>query len=897
MVIAILAVGAAFYFWRQCHQYRDQFFLAGQPLPAGVYSFQCDLQGNPTEKISIPGFSLNDVGWVHADDREACSKQWQALLKEESGSVSCDCRVEVEGKIRYYELNATRLVLPSGKKIISGWLRDVSAQRFSDQELANQKQIFMTILDEYPNMLFIKDVDDDFRYVFSNRVHTQTSRNFLPGLDQVVGKLDSDIYPENEARMFRERDEMVLTAPNHSYDEIERGVIEGGLSHSCRTIKKMLTLPDGRRMLMGICIDTTQQEATEQELAKTSRLLQNIMDNLPCMLFVKDPENGFKYVMANQVFADFCGCSPEELVGKDDSMLFPRDYDVCLEVDVQTDKLMLGNTLTCREFVMAPDGKEYALQCIYNITEHENRRLLLGICVDITQQEATERELARSESEKLLIMDSLKIPIMMFGTEHQLVQVNNAGRQLLAAYGDASEDMVELSLNEERYLLPKSVVAGAEEEQVEEIQYQGRDYMLSSYPIRIQDELTYWLKTMVDVTDYNEVRRKLIAAVSAAESANKAKSFFLATVSHELRTPLNVVIGFSELLKQGGMSPAEQVDCIESINLAGSALLNLINDVLDLSKIEADQMEITRRPTDVMAILDEIMSIFRYKAKEKGLEFLMHCSPAQLPVMEIDSLRLRQILLNIVGNALKFTARGQVKLSVEFIPEPENSSKADFIIKVSDTGCGISEENRKMVFEPFFQQRTHASSQGTGLGLTITSRLIAKMDGSIELESEVGKGSTFTIRLHGISYSDRQIETDSKGIPVVVRKNAADLLQTLDILIVDDVPVNLKVLEAMLKKLDLKCRSANSAAEALEEIDKKVPHLVLTDMWMPNMNGYELARRIREKPGCEAVKIAAVTADSESQVTFDMTMFDELFLKPLTLQKLKRIFNLLGVIE
>ena len=384
------------------------------------------------------------------------------------------------------------------------------------------------------------------------------------------------------------------------------------------------------------------------------------------------------------------------------------------------------------------------------------------------------------------------------------------------------------------------------------------------------------------LTELNAAKQKLAAALEEASNASKTKSYFLATMSHELRTPLNAVIGFSELLQTGKLPQDEHDDYLHSINLAGNSLLMLVNDVLDLSKLEAGQMVLTPQVTDLRKVLDEMRSVFQYKIKQKKLSLAVEC-PEGVPLLKLDSLRLRQIMLNLIGNAVKFTENGGIDIFVNFKRAPEG--KVDILVGVRDTDMGIPEDEREKIFASFVQSRalrdTHAYN-GTGLGLAISRRLAMQMGGCISLESEVGRGSCFRLELGGIEEAEPAAVEIMESAP-----EAAIFPEEIRMLIVDDVPMNLKVLQAMLRKLGIESVCAGSGAGAIEILksDKNFKY-VLTDLWMPEMDGVEFAKELKRMSGCENISVMAVTADTEMKQNFDMGAFSGMLLKPVTIDSI-----------
>ena len=382
-----------------------------------------------------------------------------------------------------------------------------------------------------------------------------------------------------------------------------------------------------------------------------------------------------------------------------------------------------------------------------------------------------------------------------------------------------------------------------------------------------------------------KAQEQIISALNQARAADKAKSFFIASVSHEIRTPLNAVIGFAELLRSGGVAPKDQKDYLDSIAYSGNALLQLINDVLDLSKLEADQMQIVNEPAAFAELAWDVIHVFAHTAAEKDVQLKMDIEV--LPILEIDKLRIRQILFNLIGNAVKFTSHGTVSVKAAFIPDSEKEGTLKF--EVADTGIGIAKEDQAKLMEPFVQltqmRGTNAANNGTGLGLSICKRLAEKMNGTLELNSIHGQGSIFRVILPHVKYLSSQESTPETAQPLLPSTEKAS---KISVLLVDDVEMNLKVMTAMCKKagvVDILCASSgNSALDCLK--NRKVD-LVLTDMWMPGMNGAELALEIHRIPACEELPVIAVTADVEAQENFPQKNFAAILFKPITLEKLK----------
>ena len=387
------------------------------------------------------------------------------------------------------------------------------------------------------------------------------------------------------------------------------------------------------------------------------------------------------------------------------------------------------------------------------------------------------------------------------------------------------------------------------------------------------------------ILDRNKLLANLEQERDNALAAEKAKSFFFATVSHDIRTPLNAIIGLSELLKLGVDSQETQNQYLESIIMSGQTLKQLINDVLDLAKLEAGKMDIKREMTDCSKIIDGLSLAFISETQQRDIS--LNCKAEGLPLLNIDPQRIRQILFNLIGNACKFTQKGSITVDAHF--EKTSPTHGDLMISVKDTGIGISKENQGKLMMPYVQVSSK-SSEGTGLGLSICKQLLKRMNGELRIQSELGKGSVFSIIVRDVEYKYGKENVSEPVESHVSRSNLK--VKDLNILMVDDVKLNLVVLSAMCKRLGVeKMTSALSGQEALDLLDKGSFNLVLTDLWMPGMDGQELTRRIHEDKRFKSLPIYAVTADVEVQKTYSQMGFDGVLLKPITIDQFSALMR------
>jgi len=377
---------------------------------------------------------------------------------------------------------------------------------------------------------------------------------------------------------------------------------------------------------------------------------------------------------------------------------------------------------------------------------------------------------------------------------------------------------------------------------------------------------------------------ELEKALERARAAEKARSMFFSIVSHDIRTPLNAILGYSELLRFGIEDEAERDEALKSISASGTALLQLVNDVLDLAKIDSGEMVLRPKPVLLSELTDEVFASFRLDAAGKGIELVNRTSG--VPAVMLDGHRFRQVLFNLVGNAVKFTERGSVTVAA-------SRAGTGIDVSVSDTGCGIAPNLLTRIFDPFVQAQdpSHSAARagGTGLGLSICRRLVEAMGGELDVESRLGKGSTFRARLPGVVAAAEAPASEPKPA-------AAPAKLPKRVLVVDDSPINREVLASLLAHAGIaSVVQAGDGEEAFARLASdalagKPYDFVFSDLWMPNMNGLEFVERLRSDSRFVGIPVYAVTADAEFQRDERNRLFSGILLKPLTYDKLVEAF-------
>jgi signal transduction histidine kinase len=411
---------------------------------------------------------------------------------------------------------------------------------------------------------------------------------------------------------------------------------------------------------------------------------------------------------------------------------------------------------------------------------------------------------------------------------------------------------------------------------------------------RLSLSMTNALRSYRDILRAEYLTRRLLSVKleqQQALKASQAKSQFLAHMSHEIRTPLNGIIGMADILADTGLS-IEQRGYLTDIHNSSRALLSIVNDVLDLSKIEAGKLELDPRPFKLNDVLEEVNSIFHALMLNKSIQYSQNISPSVPEYLFTDSTRMKQLLMNLLSNALKFTPRGgEITFSVDVEPlstmhsatiaNSDNSSEYLLRLTVTDTGIGISADRLETIFEAYQQAETHTSRiyGGTGLGLSLCRQIAQLMKGRIEVESIVGKGATFTVLItvqDGIHYSAE---------PVEVVENVS--IVGLKVLVAEDNPTNQKVVQMLLKKLGAEAVIVDDGQQLLERVTDFQPDVILMDCHMPVLDGFETTKILRQLGLTMPIYALTAGVSSDERIQCGIIGVNKVLSKPVTLQALR----------
>jgi PAS domain S-box-containing protein len=616
-------------------------------------------------------------------------------------------------------------------------------------------------------------------------------------------------------------------------------------------------------MFAAIITDISERKEHEAILKENDELLENIINNLPMLIFLKEPKN-LNTIKINKAYHSITGFSPEQILNKNDFDLYEKEE---AELFTLSDREVFDNDKIVdisEEIANTPNGKKILHTVKMPLHDiNGNVKYLLGIGEDITERKQSEEIILSSEKRFRNLFENSPIAYFALDKNLNIVDINPEFTRLIGYTFEEAQNK-----NFINYISPsnKSILSQNFEQFIQngelnvELSVIGKkmnqiDVIIIGRVQNAQDGSIKRLHCILfDFTERKKIENNLELAKEAAETANKAKSTFLTNMSHEIRTPMNAIIGFSEILLQQ-IEDESHKSYISSIVSSGKTLLSLINDVLDLSKIESGKIQLKEEAVNPRFLLSEIKQVYNNIADQKGINLFIEVKSEVPECIEIDELRLRQILINLTNNALKFTKNGYVKVSIS---SKNYNNRLDLTISVEDTGIGIRESEHKIIFEAFTQADYFDSRkfEGTGLGLAIVNKIVGLYNGDIKLISTPEQGTTFIITLPNIKVHSSSVKND-----INIRVDPKRVVfEKAKILIVDDSSSNLEVADGMLKRYNFEVHFANNGNEATELALSILPDVILMDLRMPKMDGYQATEFIKTNANTKKIPVIALTA-------------------------------------
>ena len=743
---------------------------------------------------------------------------------------------------------------------------------FKEQEIHLRTQIdetnlYRAVLEDLPVPVFVRD--SEHRLTYANAAYEAMLGS---PRDEFLGKTETEMFPDAAERYRAENDRVFQ---GEAIDKSEDITFPDGTVVPVISRLRRVTVNDGSHHMVGSRMDVSLIKEAQNKAEKISQDLQTILHALPVGTAILDADFNFEYAnpsfygfwdageqfdLPGRAYRDFLKVNFDHGIYSDTEQSFDEIYNrrIAALTDDNAHEPIEVKSRNGRNILISGtklSGGKILLSYMDVTALRRGEQQVHEARVALEQHGALMRDATSAMSQGLLILHDGEIIFSndalagMLEIPQEMVTIGAQWRDIFrfsakrGDFGTPEEAVATLRNWEESVLGGKPVHASFRI---------GTDKW-----IQVEANITgsdHWLAIFTDVTEMKNREEELTRLLQRAEAADRAKSEFLANMSHEIRTPMNGVLGMAELLAKSNLD-TRQKTFIDIIVKSGNALLTIINDILDFSKIDAGQMKLRKAPFDPVEAIEDVATLLSSSASEKDIELIVRGDASVRETVMGDAGRFRQIITNLVGNAVKFTEKGYV--FIDLMSKPIGEGEMMLTVRIEDTGLGIPDEKLKAVFEKFSQVDTSSTRrhEGTGLGLAITSGLTELFGGRIEVESELGRGSVFTVHLPFQIVSERNSQ---RALPI----NTSGAR----ILVVDDNPVNRRILTEQLSMWGFDCVAAEGGAEGLAimqecaRIDVAVDAIVL-DYHMPEMNGLDFARHLRRDPrfdGCGVIFLTSM---------------------------------------
>ena len=819
------------------------------------------------ELVAVPGLWKNAV---HPGDR---SRMWQQLidfLQQDSAEGCLERQYRVVDSQRQTHLvreQVHRSRSPDDELVVVGMTRmlqdGAAVEHVDDTALRDAEAVYHSLVESLPLSVLRKDLRGRIQYA-----NAQACDQLGLAVSELIGKTDFDLFPAELAKKYMEDDQRVMQS-GELYHNVERHQLANEKFIHAEVWKAPVHSAEGD--VVGIQVmfwDVSDQKDAEHQVEFEKFLLATLLETVPDSVYFKDSDS--RFIRLSQSCAIKFGLAdPRDALGKSDADFFSLEHSRKALADerriMETGQAILADI----EHEKFGDGSETWCSTTKVPLKDKKGKVIgtFGISRDVTRQKLAEQGLARERDLLKTIIDNVPDLIYVKDRAGRFVTANAALLRLfklespsdLVGKNDYDFSPPELACN---YVADDQIVMRSREPLLDREESHksnsGDDFWLLTTKVPLVDEkgnVTGVVGIGHDITERKRAEHETLKAKEAADRANRAKSDFLANMSHEIRTPMNAIIGMTELVLDTDLDDYQR-KYLSMVEESGEALLGVINDVLDFSKIEAGKLELDERVFDLRESLGDTISSFAVRAHGKNIELAFRVDPHVPRFVVGDAGRLRQVMNNLIGNAVKFTHAGEVLVHVSDLPATQGEVRLE--ISVRDTGIGIPEEKHHAIFGEFEQGDTSTTRRygGTGLGLSISSRLVKLMGGEIKVSSELNQGSNFHFQLSLKRAPDGIEQQRERGVVVVGGTR---------VLIVDDNETNLMILDEMLSNWGMVPFLANSADMALKELQRadatgEPINLIVTDVNMPVMNGYEFVDELRRQAGGTEKQVIVLTS-------------------------------------
>ncbi|MCX8027092.1 MAG: PAS domain-containing protein [Thermodesulfovibrionales bacterium] len=875
----------------------------------------------PEEFVNDPEF-IYDV--VHPDDLSLFKAHWGGDVSKENKAFRFRI-VSTENSVRWIEQICNPVYDDDGQylgKRASN--RDITETIQKSKEVQISKTSLYRQIHDQTRKLFklseaLKETERTYENFFDNANDAIFIADINTGLivnankkaaqligkpkNKIIGMHQSELHPPEKRQYYQEMFKKNIKTYATKHEEAEVIDCKGNIYH-VEISASIINIKD-KTYLQGIFHDITEKKKMYEELQRSRELFELAIKGARDGIWDWDIKNNTLYL--SPMWKKMLGYEDDELPNRVETFydnLHPDEVNRVSNIINDYLKGLIPDYTV--EFRMRHKNGHY----VWILSKGEALRdsngypyRMAGSHIDITYLKQIEQTLRESEEKFRIIANNIEEIFWLRSKDNKkMLYISPAyekiwGRPCSELYDD-----------------PNSFLKHVHKDDLEKvIQHLNNDF-LNNEPFNLEyrivrpdgeirwiwarsfrvldnkDNIIYNTGVAIDITERKRMEMRLALAKEVAEQANRAKSEFLANMSHEIRTPMNAIIGMADILKSTDLSDEQRHYC-EVISNSANSLLSIINDILDFSKIEAGKIDIEQEPFSLKALIFEVYDMFNHQAIQKGLKLFLSIDENLPDTYLGDRGRLRQILVNLMSNAIKFTQQGEVSISANMISRYE--SYVSLNITVKDTGIGIPKEKMHMLFNAFTQLDASTTKQfgGTGLGLAISQKLAELMGGKIRAESTVGEGATFTLTItlkSTTNYEDTNIVEDKTDIQTTA------IVKSQKILVVEDNPINQLVVRKMLEKMGFSVDVSENGFDALKSLRKNDYLLVLMDCHMPLMDGFETTTLIRN--GAEGVKnskipIIALTAlaTKEDYERCKITGMNDYLTKPVSFDTLKDV--------
>ncbi|MEC5166816.1 PAS domain S-box-containing protein [Flavobacterium sp. PL11] len=807
---------------------------------------------------------------VHPEDKERVIKKLEDTYAGISNYWSDQFRfLKADGTFGIFYDRGIILRDDLGKAIrMNGALVEITELANVKNQLINSEEKYKSLIEQASDAIFINNAD-------GRLLEVNESACIMLGYskEELCSKSLPDLYTKQE-----------LISRPIMYKELLSGqqtILEREMLHKDGTLvtveitAKMIA--DGR--IVAIVRNVTERKIIDDAFKKMHKKIEAILNAIPDLLFEVDLHGTiFNHHSRHE---DLLVRPSHEVIGKNFREILPSDAsDIVLSAIKEAS--LKGFSAGMQYILHLDSGIHWFELSVAPMQESvDNEIHFICLCRDITKAKNVDLALFKSEDRYRELLSNLDTGIVVHASDTSIILANKKATELLGVTDDQINGITAFDpfwnfLNDDKSVMKlesypvnqilasrkplKNFIVGVNNSANSDIIW----LLVNGYPdMDDKGNINEVVVSFIDITDQKMMDMELIKAKELAESASKAKTDFLANMSHEIRTPLNGIIGFTHLLMQSDLKK-NQAEYMTTVNESAMSLMEIVNDVLDFSKIESGKLELNIEKLNVYKLSNQVINLFKHQADHKKIDLILNIEKNIPQFILGDSIRLKQILVNLLSNAIKFTSFGEIHLDISETRQSDKNETA-ITFSVKDTGVGIKDSNNEKIFKSFVQEdnSTNRKFGGTGLGLSISNQLLALMDSKLQLISKYGEGSNFffTVKFTKAK-SKKNTQMLTELIDVDYENIGVSFLGQRKILIVEDNKINMLLAKTLVKRTIKDCiiLEAKDGNEAVAIYSKEQPDLIIMDIQMPNKNGYEATKEIRNLQGGRDIPIIAITA-------------------------------------